>query len=129
MSDARSAQGPLSGIKVVEFAQVIAGPLAGTLMADLGADVVHVESPGAGDTARQMGPTKDGHYLWWKVIGRNKRSVTLDLRQQAGLDLAHQLVAWADVLVHSDEAPAEVQRRVQAALAHQAVTQHRLRRR
>ncbi|CAB5035943.1 MAG: CoA transferase [Actinobacteria bacterium] len=99
MSDARSAQGPLSGIKVVEFAQVIAGPLAGTLMADLGADVVHVESPGAGDTARQMGPTKDGHYLWWKVIGRNKRSVTLDLRQQAGLDLAHQLVAWADVVI------------------------------
>jgi len=94
-ADPLSQQGPLAGIKVVEFAQVIAGPLAGTLMADLGAEVVHVESPGAGDSARQMGPTKDGHYLWWKVLGRNKRSVTLDLRQKAGLELAHQLVAWA----------------------------------
>jgi formyl-CoA transferase len=92
-------RGPLSGIKVVEFAQVIAGPLAGTLMADLGADVVHVEQPGGGDSARRMGPEKNGAHLWWKVLGRNKRSVTLDMRQEPGRALAHRLVAWADVVV------------------------------
>lgn len=91
--------GPLAGIKVVEFAQVIAGPLAGTLMADLGADVVHVEAPGTGDSARTMGPARDGAHLWWKVLGRNKRSVTLDLRGQDGQDTARRLVEWADVVI------------------------------
>ena len=91
--------GPLAGVKVVELAHLIAGPLAGTLMADLGADVVHVEDPGAGDTARRHGPAKDGTQLWWKVSGRNKRSVGIDLRQEQGRLLAHELVAWADVLV------------------------------
>lgn len=91
--------GPLAGIKVVEFAQVIAGPLAGTLMADLGADVVHVEAPGPGDSARTMGPARDGTHLWWKVLGRNKRSVTLDLRGQDGRDTARRLVEWADVVI------------------------------
>ena len=98
-ADARVTTGTLSGFKVVEFAQVIAGPLAGTLMADLGADVVHVEAPGSGDSARYMGPAKNGQYLWWKALARNKRSVTLDLRTSAGLELAHQLVAWTDVVI------------------------------
>lgn len=97
--DSSSPAGPLSGFKVVEFAQVIAGPLAGTLMADLGADVVHVETPGTGDSARSMGPTKDGQHLWWKALARNKRSVTLDLRNPAGRQLTHALVAWADVVI------------------------------
>ncbi|CAN5325587.1 CoA transferase [soil metagenome] len=91
--------GPLKGVKVVEFAQVIAGPLAGTLMADLGADVIHVESPGGGDTARHMGPSKNGHRLWWKVLGRNKRSVTLNLHDPRGVDIAADLVRWADVVI------------------------------
>lgn len=91
--------GPLTGVKVVEFAQVIAGPLAGTLMADLGADVVHVEAPGRGDSARYMGPDKDGAHLWWKVLGRNKRSVTLDMRVDEGRATARRLVAWADVVI------------------------------
>ena len=101
MSDgtATAPRGPLSGVKVVEFAQVIAGPLAGTLMADLGADVVHVEPPGRGDSARYMGPAKDGAHLWWKVLGRNKRSVTLDMRVEQGRALAQRLVAWADVVI------------------------------
>ena len=89
----------LNGIKVVEFAHVIAGPLAGTLLADLGADVVHVEDPSVGDPARQTGPTRDGVYLWWKVSGRNKRSVTLDLRSKAGQEIAYELVSWADVVI------------------------------
>ena len=99
MTAATTHAGPLAGVKVVEFAQVIAGPLAGTLMADLGADVVHVEAPGSGDSARNMGPAKDGTHLWWKVLGRNKRSVTLDMRGDDGRATASRLVAWADVVI------------------------------
>lgn len=90
--------GPLRGLRVVEFAQIIAGPLAGTLMADLGAEVVHVEPPGVGDPHRNTGPTKNGTPLWWKVAARNKRSVTLDLHQPEAQDIAHQLVAQTDVV-------------------------------
>jgi len=89
----------LAGVKIVEFAHVIAGPLAGTLMADLGADVVHVEDPRHGDPGRHQGPAKDGVHLWWKVSGRNKRSVTLDLRGEDGQALAQELVRWADVVI------------------------------
>ena len=89
----------LSGVKIVEFAHVIAGPLAGTLMADLGADVVHVEDPELGDPGRHQGPAKDGVHLWWKVSGRNKRSVTLNLRTPDGQAIARQLVQWADVVI------------------------------
>jgi crotonobetainyl-CoA:carnitine CoA-transferase CaiB-like acyl-CoA transferase len=89
----------LAGVKIVEFAHVIAGPLAGTLMADLGAEVVHVEDPRLGDPGRQQGPTKNGVHLWWKVSGRNKRSVTLDLRTPDGQAVARELVGWADVVI------------------------------
>lgn len=95
----RAGAGALAGLKVVELAHVIAGPLAGTLLADLGAEVVHVENPATGDTARTQGPAKDGVHLWWKVSGRNKRSVTLDLRTEEGQALARELVAWADVVI------------------------------
>ncbi|MGO9954975.1 MAG: CaiB/BaiF CoA transferase family protein [Solirubrobacteraceae bacterium] len=91
--------GPLTGLRVLEFAQIIAGPLAGTLMADLGADVVHVEPPGRGDSHRFTGPSKDGVPLWWKTAARNKRSVTLDLHQPEGQDIAHRLVAAADAVI------------------------------
>jgi crotonobetainyl-CoA:carnitine CoA-transferase CaiB-like acyl-CoA transferase len=89
----------LSGLKVVEFAHVIAGPLAGTLLADLGADVVHVEDPEHGDPQRYAGPARDGIHLWWKVSARNKRSVTLNLRTEDGRDLARKLATWADVVI------------------------------
>lgn len=92
-------QGSLVGLKVVEFAHVIAGPLAGTLLADLGADVVHVEDPGNGDPQRNAGPARDGHHLWWKVSARNKRSVTLNLRTEEGRSVARELAAWADVVI------------------------------
>lgn len=94
-----NARPALDGIKIVEFAHVIAGPLAGTLMADLGAEVVHVEDPVNGDPGRHQGPTKDGVHLWWKVSARNKRSVTLDLRTPEGQAIAHDLVRWADVVI------------------------------
>jgi crotonobetainyl-CoA:carnitine CoA-transferase CaiB-like acyl-CoA transferase len=99
-SDAQPGpSGSLVGLRVVEFAQIIAGPLAGTLMADLGADVVHVEPPGAGDSHRNTGPSKDGVSLWWKVAARNKRSVTLDLHKPEAQEIAHRLVAHADVVI------------------------------
>ncbi|MGW1786289.1 CaiB/BaiF CoA transferase family protein [Streptomyces sp. NPDC002143] len=94
-----TGHGQLCGLKVVEFAHVVAGPLAGSLLADQGADVVHVEPPGTGDAARAMGPRRDGVPLWFKVAGRNKRSVTLDLHREAGRAVAHRLVAWADVVI------------------------------
>ncbi|PRX98147.1 CaiB/BaiF CoA transferase family protein [Allonocardiopsis opalescens] len=93
------AWGQLHGLKVVEFAHVVAGPLAGSLLADMGADVVHVEPPGEGDAARAMGPRRDGSPLWFKVAARNKRSVTLDLRTAEGREVAARLVAWADVVI------------------------------
>lgn len=91
--------GALAGLKVVEFAHVIAGPLAGTLLADLGATVVHVEDPGTGDPQRGAGPARDGVHLWWKVSARNKRSVTLNLRTSEGRSMARELAAWADVVI------------------------------
>ncbi|QPP06280.1 CoA transferase [Streptomyces bathyalis] len=92
-------RGQLCDLKVVEFAHVVAGPLAGSMLADQGADVVHVEPPGSGDAARAMGPRRDGAPLWFKVAARNKRSVTLDLHQEEGRRVAHRLVAWADVVI------------------------------
>jgi formyl-CoA transferase len=95
-----ASRAALSGLKVLEIAQVIAGPMAGTFLADLGADVVHVEDPGHGDPQRTTGlANEDGVYLWWKVSARNKRSVTIDLRVEEGQQLARRLVAWADVLI------------------------------
>lgn len=89
----------LDGVKVVEFAQLAAGPVAGTLLADLGADVIHVEDPGVGDPMRRNGLEKDGIAVWWKVIARNKRGITLDLRTDEGRTVAHDLVRWADVVI------------------------------
>ena len=89
----------LEGLRVVEIAQLIAGPMAGSFLADFGADVVHVEDKQHGDPARYTGLAKDGVYLWWKVSGRNKRSVTLDLRTAEGQDVARRLCQWADVVI------------------------------
>ncbi|MGW3471271.1 CaiB/BaiF CoA transferase family protein [Saccharopolyspora sp. NPDC000995] len=94
-----TSTGALAGLKVVEFAHVIAGPLAGTLLADLGATVVHVEDPGNGDPQRGAGPARDGTHLWWKVAARNKRSVTLNLRTEQGRAVARELAEWADVVI------------------------------
>ncbi|WP_218834940.1 CaiB/BaiF CoA-transferase family protein [Rhodococcus sp. ACS1] len=93
------SEGALAGLKVVEFAHVIAGPLAGTLLADLGAEVVHVEDPGIGDPQRAAGPHKEGTHLWWKVSARNKKSVTLNLRTEEGRAIARELTEWADVVI------------------------------
>lgn len=91
--------GALHGVKVIELGQLIAGPFCGQLLGDMGADVVKVEPPGAGDPMRQWGNGE--HKVWWEVIGRNKRSVTADLRQPAGQDLVRRLLAGADIMIEN----------------------------
>lgn len=95
-------KGPLSGIRVIDVGTMVAGPVAATLMADFGAEVIKVEQPGKGDTLRHIGPTLgDGESLWWNVEGRNKKSITLDLRQPEGQRILKELVKTADVLVEN----------------------------
>jgi crotonobetainyl-CoA:carnitine CoA-transferase CaiB-like acyl-CoA transferase len=89
---------PLQGLKVVDAATLFAGPVIATLMGDFGADVVKVEHP-RGDNLRGLGWSKDGVSLWWALIGRNKRAVTLDFSKPAGQELAKRLLADADVLI------------------------------
>lgn len=91
--------GALAGVKVLSLTHVIAGPMAASFLGDFGAEVVHVEQPGKGDPAREMGHDKEGTYVWWKVAGRNKRSLTLDLKTDKGVEIARRLAAWADVVV------------------------------
>ena len=91
--------GALAGIKVVELGQLIAGPFCGQLLGDMGADVVKVEPPGAGDPMRQWGNGE--HKVWFDVIGRNKRSVTANLRVAEGQDLVRRLLADADIMIEN----------------------------
>jgi len=93
--------GPLAGLKVLDIATIVAAPLAATLLADFGADVLKVEMPGAGDGARGFPPFKEGKSLWWKVINRNKKFITLDLRKPEGVALLKRLLPRFDVLVEN----------------------------
>ena len=93
--------GPLQGIKVIELGQLIAGPFAAKTLADFGAEVIKIESPGAGDTLRRWRLMKGDTSIWWQVQSRNKQSVALDLRHAAGQDIVRKLVADADVLIEN----------------------------
>jgi crotonobetainyl-CoA:carnitine CoA-transferase CaiB-like acyl-CoA transferase len=93
--------GPLTGIRVLDLGTRIGAPFAATLLADLGADVIKVELPGRGDFMRTIGPFVGDYSLFWAVEGRNKRSVTCDLRTPAGQALVKRLVALADVVVEN----------------------------
>lgn len=90
----------LEGIRVLDVATLFAGPLIATLLGDFGADVIKVEHPN-GDSIRTHGPSKDGVPLWWKVMGRNKRTVTLDLSATEGQELLVALARTADVLIEN----------------------------
>jgi crotonobetainyl-CoA:carnitine CoA-transferase CaiB-like acyl-CoA transferase len=92
--------GVLSGLRVLDCATVLAGPLIATQLGDFGADVLKIEHPN-GDPLREMGPKKDGTSLWWKAVGRNKRSVVLDLRSEFGRRAFEALVPTADVLIEN----------------------------
>jgi len=93
--------GPLEGVTVIDTATLFAGPLAATLLGDLGADVVKVEHPVLGDPARHHGESKDGVGLWWKMLSRNKKAVTLNLGRPDGRDVFLRLVAGADVVIEN----------------------------
>lgn len=93
---------PLDDLKVLELGQLIAGPYCGQVLADFGADVIKVEPPGKGDAMRQWGELDaDGDPLWWNVIGRNKKSLTLDLRQAKGQEILRKLAGQADILIEN----------------------------
>ena len=93
--------GPLTGLRVLDIATIIAAPAAAALLADYGADVVKAELPGVGDGARGFPPHKDGKPLWWKVTNRGKRFITLDLRQAEGAALLLQALPEFDVLIEN----------------------------
>ncbi|MBK7509015.1 MAG: CoA transferase [Comamonadaceae bacterium] len=95
------AAGPLAGLKVLELGQLIAGPFAAKTLADFGADVVKIETPGAGDPLRKWRLLKDGTSVWWQVQSRNKRSVALDLKDPAAQDIVRRLATDADVLIEN----------------------------
>ena len=99
---AEPAAGPLADVRVVEMGQLLAGPFCGQLLADFGAEVIKLEDPARGDPMRQWGREKPhGLSLWWPVIARNKKSVTLNLRHPEGQSLARRLLGTADVLVEN----------------------------
>ncbi len=94
-------QGPLSGLKVLELGQLIAGPFAAKTLADFGADVIKVEPPSGGDPLRGWRLIKDGTSVWWQVQSRNKRSLALDLRDPEAQAIVRRLAADADVLIEN----------------------------
>ena len=96
-----AVDGPLRGLRVIDAGQMIAAPLACTLLADFGAEVIKIEHPVHGDAMRTRPPEKEGRSLWWKVIARNKRTVTLNLSTPEGQDLLKRLAKTADVLVEN----------------------------
>ena len=95
--------GPLHGIRVVEMGTHVAGPFAGQLLGDFGAEVIKIEQPEAGDPMRQWGPVRpEGLSLWWPILARNKKSITVDLRKREGQLLVRRLITeTADVLLEN----------------------------
>jgi len=100
-SAATGGHGPLAGIRVIEVGQLLAGPFTCTMLAYFGAEVIKVEPPGGGDPIRGWREVQDGTSLWFRSLGRNKKSVTLDLRQVRGQQLLAELIDTADVLVEN----------------------------
>jgi formyl-CoA transferase len=94
--------GPLAGLRLIEMGTLLAGPFCGQLLGDFGAEVIKVEPPGQGDPMREWGREKaHGMSLWWPVVARNKKSVTLNLREAEGQEIARQLIAKADFLLEN----------------------------
>lgn len=94
--------GPLAGLRVIEMGQLLAGPFCGQLLGDFGAEVIKIESPGSGDPMRDWGREQvDGRSLWWPIVARNKKSVTINLRTEEGQSVARRLIAESDILVEN----------------------------
>ena len=101
MTTALEAQRPLAGIRVLEMGQLIAGPFAGCMLAYFGAEVVKIEPPGSGDPLRNWRVLKNGTSLWWRAMARNKKCITLNLREPRGRELARALALRSDVLIEN----------------------------
>jgi formyl-CoA transferase len=101
-TETTSSTGPLAGLRLIEMGTLLAGPFCGQLMGDFGAEVIKVEPPNQGDPMREWGREKShGMSLWWPVVARNKKSVTLNLREAEGQEIARQLIAKADFLLEN----------------------------
>ena len=96
-----SSGAPLAGVRILDLSRLLPGPVASLHLADLGADVIKVEDTGPGDYARTMGDGPDGTSWFFRAVNRNKRGLTLDLKQPAGRDILLKLVADADILLES----------------------------
>ncbi|MFC1664267.1 CaiB/BaiF CoA transferase family protein [Pseudomonadota bacterium] len=94
-------KGPLSKLRILEFGHFIAAPFCTRILADLGAEIIKVESPGKGDPVRTWGEMSGGKSLWWSVHGRNKQSITLNLKHPKGLEIAKQLIKECDAIVEN----------------------------
>lgn len=101
MTTGTSKPGPLAGIKVLELGTLIAGPFCSRMLAEFGADVIKVEAPGNGDPLRQWRVLKDGTSLWWSVQARNKKSITLNMKDERAQEIARQLALEADVIIEN----------------------------
>jgi crotonobetainyl-CoA:carnitine CoA-transferase CaiB-like acyl-CoA transferase len=93
--------GPLAGLRVLELGSFIAGPFAGQLLADYGAEVIKIETPDAGDPMRHWGVTHGGKSLWWPAIARNKKSVTVDLRTERGQEIVRSIARNCDIVLEN----------------------------
>ena len=96
-----NATKPLSGVKVVELGTLIAGPFAARILAEFGAEVIKIESPDGGDPLRKWRKLYQGTSLWWYLQSRNKKSVTVNLKQADGVDVVRKLVASADIVIEN----------------------------
>lgn len=102
MMDKSFGHGPLSNLRVIEMGTLLAGPFCGQLLGDLGAEVIKVEPPGQGDPMRVWGRQKQGEpSLWWPVLGRNKKAITLDLRQGEGQQVLRELIVKSDFMIEN----------------------------
>jgi len=91
----------MTGVKVLELGTLIAGPFCSRMLAEFGADVIKIESPGGGDPIRQWRVLKDGTSLWWSVQARNKKSITLNMKDPRGQEIARRLALDADIIIEN----------------------------
>ena len=101
MMDKKKGERPLDGYRVLEMGQLLAGPFAASVLGYFGAEVIKIEPPGSGDPIRTWRVMKDGVSLWWHSLGRNKKSVTLDLRTPRGRKIARELALKSDILIEN----------------------------
>ena len=92
---------PLDNIRVIDLTRVLSGPFCTAMLADMGAEVIKIEHPDGGDDARHFGPFKNNKSLYFALINRNKKSISLDLKQRSAIEKLNELVRCADILVEN----------------------------